>query len=62
MDILSFIIAVIVGQVVSLKLLQSKREMKLESISLAAIILLGIMFLLFTYFPPYIPIQGSLKR
>jgi len=57
-------VAVTVGQVVSLRLLESKREMKLERVSLAVIIILGLMFVLFTYLPPYVflfqdPISGN---
>jgi hypothetical protein len=54
MDILSFIFAAVIGQVVSLKLLGSKKDMKLERVSLAAIVILGIAFVLFTYLPPHI--------
>ena len=52
-DILSFIIAVIVGQLVSYKLLTGKTvPYNLERVSLIALILLGLAFVVFTFYPP----------
>lgn len=57
MDILIFIIAVIVGQLSSFRLLVSKEMPKyLEKISLIALVILGIAFVLFTFYPPHLPI------
>lgn len=57
MDILTFIIAVIVGQLSSFTLLVSKEMPKyLEKISLVALVILGIAFVLFTFYPPHLPI------
>jgi hypothetical protein len=64
-DILSFIIAVIVGQFVSYKLLTSKTlPYNLDMVSLIALILLGVAFVLFTFYPPQLamfqdPITGE---
>lgn len=56
-DILTFIIAVIVGQTVSYKLLTEKiLPPKLAGISLIALFLLGLAFLLFTFYPPEFPL------
>ena len=55
-DILSFIIAVIVGQLVSYRLLTWKTlPYNLDRISLTALILLGAAFVLFTFYPPQLP-------
>jgi len=52
-DILSFIIAVIVGQLVSYRLLTDKTvPYNLDSVSLIALILLGLAFVVFTFYPP----------
>jgi hypothetical protein len=64
-DILSFIIAVIVGQFVSYKLLTSKTlPYNLDRVSIIALILLGVAFVLFTFYPPQLtmfqdPITGE---
>jgi len=56
-DIITFIIAVIVGQAVSYKLLTGKiLPPKLAVISLIALFLLGLAFLLFTFYPPVFPL------
>jgi len=56
-DILTFVVAVIVGQLVSYKLL-TYRELPdmLNKISLVALVLLGVAFLLFTFYPPHLPL------
>jgi hypothetical protein len=64
-DILSFIIAVIVGQLVSYKLLTGKTvPYNLDRFSLIALILLGLAFVVFTFYPPSLgmlqdPITGE---
>ena len=56
-DILSFIIGVVLGYLVNYKLLKFKKTPKWDMIiSAIAIILLGIIFVFFTYFPPEIPL------
>ena len=56
-DILTFILAIIIGQLASYKLLTSKDLPKnLEKISLIAVIMLGLAFLIFTFYPPQLPI------
>jgi hypothetical protein len=55
-DILSFVIAVIVGQLVSYRLLIGKTlQYNLDMVSLIALILLGFAFVLFTFYPPQFP-------
>ena len=55
-DILTFVIAVIVGQLVSYRLLTGKTlQYKLGMIPLIALILLGFAFVLFTFYPPQFP-------
>jgi hypothetical protein len=55
-DILTFIIAVIVGQLVSYRLLTGKTlPYDLDRFSLIALILLGVAFVLFTFYPPQLP-------
>ena len=64
-DILSFVIAVIVGQLVSYRLLTGKTlPYNLDVVSLVALILLGLAFVLFTFYPPQLtmfqdPITGE---
>ncbi len=56
-DILSFIIGVVLGYLVSYKILKFKTAPNWSTIiSLVAIILLGIIFVVFTYLPPEIPL------
>lgn len=56
-DILTFVIAVIVGQIASYKLLTYRKlHDKLNKVSLAALVLLGLAFVLFTFYPPHLPI------
>ena len=56
-DILSFIIAISLGYLASYKLLKFKKTPKWTTIiSVLAMIFLGIIFVLFTYFPPEIPL------
>ena len=55
-DILSFVVAVIVGQLVSYRLLTWKTlPYNLDRVSLIALILLGLAFVLFTFYPPQLP-------
>lgn len=56
-DILTFVIAVIVGQLASYKLLTCRKlHGKLNTISMVALVLLGLAFVLFTFYPPHLPI------
>ena len=55
-DILTFIIAVIIGQLVSYRLLTGKTlSYNLDMVSLIASILLSLAFVLFTFYPPKLP-------
>jgi hypothetical protein len=64
-DILTFVVAVIVGQLVSYKLLTyGKSPDMLNKISLVALVLLGVAFVLFTFHPPHLslfrdPVTGE---
>jgi hypothetical protein len=54
-DVISFIFAIIVGQLVSYKLLTFKQLSKnLKLISIVALIILGLAFVVFTFYPPQI--------
>jgi len=56
-DILTFVVAVIVGQLVSYKLLTHEElPDMLNKISLVALLLLGVAFVLFTFYPPHLPL------
>jgi len=56
-DILTFVIAVIVGQLVSYKSLTYRKLPDVSNkISLVALVLLGVAFVLFTFYPPHLPI------
>jgi len=65
MDILIFIIAVVIGQFASYKLLTSKEFPKTWGrISLIALIILAVLFVIFTFYPPHLlifrdPITGG---
>jgi Family of unknown function (DUF6512) len=57
MDISTFIVAVIIGQLSSYKLLTYKKlSENLNRVSLIALVLLGLVFVLFTFYPPQLPI------
>ena len=56
-DISTFIVAVIIGQISSYKLLTYKKlPENLNRVSLIALILLGLAFVLFTFYPPQLTI------
>jgi len=56
-DILSFVVAVIIGQISSYKLLTYRKlSENLEKISLIALAILALAFVLFTFYPPQLPI------
>ena len=55
-DILSFFIAVIIGQVLSYKILTYKQLPKNSKwISLFVLAILAILFIVFTFYPPNLP-------
>ena len=62
MDILIFFLAVIIGHVLSLKIMLSpEKPQMISKISVILIISLAFLFVLFTFFPPRFPIfQDSL--
>ena len=56
-DITTFVIAVILGQLVSYQLYKYRSLPKLaDKIAIAVIILLAIAFIVFTFYPPHLPI------
>jgi len=56
-DILSFVVGVILGYLVSYKLLKLKKLPNWTRIvSVLVLVFLGIIFVVFTYFPPEIPL------
>lgn len=56
-DIISFLIAVVIGQLVSLKILLSPHYSSTYTIiSWMALIFLAFLFVLFTFYPPELPI------
>ena len=62
LDILTFIIATLIGHIISFKIMNFQEQSKIITyISLILIMLLAFLFVLFTYFPPQLPIfQDSL--
>ena len=57
LDILTFIIAVVIGQIASYKLMLLKQLPKYSQfISLILLVFLAIIFVLFTFLPPNLPI------
>ena len=56
-DILTFVVAVIIGELASYKLLTYRRlQQILNKISLVALVLLGVAFVFFTFYPPQLPL------
>jgi len=56
-DVLSFMFAIIVGQLVSYKMLTFKKLSKnLKLLSIIALIILGLAFVVFTFYPPQFPL------
>ena len=56
-DLATFIVAVIIGQLVSYKMYKQTQGSKLtELIAFADIILLAVIFVAFTFYPPHLPI------
>jgi hypothetical protein len=56
-DIMTFIVAVIIGQILSYKLLTHERiSQSFNRISLGLLILLGAAFVLFTFYPPQLAV------
>jgi hypothetical protein len=56
-DVLSFMFAIIVGQFVSYKMLTfNKLPKNVKLLSIVALIILGLAFVVFTFYPPQIPL------
>jgi hypothetical protein len=57
LDIFSFVLAIIIAQLVSYKvLISSKISNAYTIVSWISLFTLGILFIVFTYFPPYFPL------
>jgi hypothetical protein len=63
-DITSFIVAVVVGQIVSYKLLKKNQLPRItDKVAIVMLIVLGIAFIVFTFYPPHLPIfQDPISR
>ena len=56
-DITSFIVAVVVGQILSYNFFQKKQLPRVaDKVALVMLVVLGIAFILFTFYPPHLPI------
>ncbi|MCQ5363003.1 MAG: DUF6512 family protein [Candidatus Methanomethylicia archaeon] len=56
-DIMIFVLAVIIGQMVSYRIMVRKEPPRIFTpISLSALLLLGIIFIIFTFYTPHLPI------
>jgi hypothetical protein len=56
-DITAFVVAVVIGQIVSYKLMRREKLSKFaDRISIVALILLAVIFVVFTFYPPHLPI------
>jgi hypothetical protein len=56
-DIATFMIAVIIGQIVSFKLFnQGKKSKATEIVAIIVFALLAMLFITFTFYPPHLPI------
>ena len=56
-DILTFIVAVIIGQIISYKILTFEQlNRKWRILGIFILIILGLAFILFTFYPPHLPI------
>ncbi len=62
-DISSFFVAVVIAQLLSYRLLIHKQlSDKLEKLALVALLILGVAFIVFTFYPPHLPIfQDSIS-
>jgi len=56
LDIGAFIVGAIICQIISMNIMKMKFSRKAESISLALFIVIGILFVVFTFNPPNLPI------
>lgn len=56
LDIGSFIVGIILGEYVTYKILETKKEIKAETPSILLLIVIIISFIIFTIYPPIIPL------
>jgi uncharacterized membrane protein len=55
-DIGSFVIAVIIGQIVSVRLYKKAAKSRIkEALAVAVLAIIVIMFIVFTFYPPQLP-------
>jgi hypothetical protein len=56
-DLTTFIIAVILGQIISIRLFRARCfPAWIETVGLAVIVLLAVAFVVFTFYPPHLPL------
>ena len=59
-DIGSFVAAVIIGQLASYKLYKRRFSQIVDKVAIAALVLLAVLFVIFTFYPPHLlPFQDS---
>ena len=56
LDIGSFVVGIILGEFVAYKIIQNKTEYKAETQSILLIIVIFLSFVIFTIYPPIIPL------
>jgi uncharacterized membrane protein len=63
-DITTFIVAVIIGQIVSYTLFNKNQlSRNTDKVALIILVILGIAFIVFTFYPPHLPIfQDPISR
>jgi len=63
-DIATFIVAIVVGQIISYSLFKKKQLPRIaDKIALVMLAVLGIAFIIFTFYPPHLPIfQDPISR
>lgn len=60
LDVVIFIVGAIIMQIISMNIMKMKFSRKAESISFALFIAIGILFVVFTFNPPNLPIFEAL--
>jgi uncharacterized membrane protein YcaP (DUF421 family) len=63
-DITTFIVAIVLGQFISYSIVGEKKLPKpIKKIAIAMLVALTLAFIVFTYYPPHLPIfQDSLSK
>jgi uncharacterized membrane protein len=63
-DITTFIVAVVIGQTMSYNLFKKNQFSRIaDKVALVMLVVLGIAFVIFTFYPPHLPIfQDPISR